>query len=666
MKNFLFLIFLVVATTLSAEKQTYISSSAFGSSDLNNSASQWCNARSKTSANFILFWESGYGSNPATAASPYTVNVDNVLAVAESAFAMYADSLKFIVRGSSRTDTYRMIIRLKYSTTWEANGSGIDNTIGMLTLSANAAQAAGVTVAHEVGHCFQYQVHCDGFPGGWMYGLGDNGAGGNCWWEQCAQWQAFKVFPDQQFTDYNYSNYLKWCHKHILHEEPRYANFFIQDYWTYLHGWNFIGRLWQESQSPEDPVDTYKRLNGNMSQAAFNLELFDFAQRAASWDIPHLRSRGEAAMDTRIQCAMHQVDDNYWAVDSARCIENYGYNVIKLNVPDNETTVKAYFEGMVGAAGYRTYNKNQGGWHYGFVALLNDGTRVYGQPQGVQVSLGRYSPQDTVAFVCPDNCQKLWFVVMGAPKSHWHHLWDDDAVNDEQWPYKVKFESTNRLGEKTYTEAVREIKIAPIATESEPYSSVSISLAQLLTETFGTSAETLTEAMGSSLIFYNVKPNGTYTRLPNYGTYGHWFDVDGNLVSESSGVVFSDFNISDFSLSVGQYPGRCAMGDTVTIRHALEYKRSDYSFWLDIVVKVIFAENTALVELTTPTACPVLNTMVSATIKFKTEYQKVTLWNMQGKTVAVASNVCEMDASHLPAGIYLLQADGIMAQIIKQ
>jgi len=55
-----------------------------------------------------------------------------------------------------------MIIRLRYSSDWEASGSGVDNTIGLLTLTSWALTSrGGQTIAHEVGHCFQYQVHCD-------------------------------------------------------------------------------------------------------------------------------------------------------------------------------------------------------------------------------------------------------------------------------------------------------------------------------------------------------------------------------------------------------------------------------------------------------------------------------------------------------------------------
>ena len=38
-------------------------------------------------------------------------------------------------------------------------------------------------------------------------------------------------------------------------------------------------------------------------------------------------------------------------------------------------------------------------------------------------------------------------MVSGAPQEHWKHPWDDTTFNDEQWPYQVRFENTNLLGQ---------------------------------------------------------------------------------------------------------------------------------------------------------------------------------------------------------------------------
>lgn len=432
--------------TKSVGKQIYIPTWMLG--DVNNPDNNWSYARSKQSKNWILFWEPGFGDNPTTHSnSSYRVSVEDILALAERSFDFYADSLKFIKRGSSKTDRYKMIIRLRYTTEWEASGSGVDNTIGLLTLTPWAALSrSGQTAAHEVGHCFQYQVHCDNNnQNGWMYGFGDNASGGCGWWEQCAQWQAYKIFPEQQFSNEWFSGYLSNVHKHILHEGPRYENFFIQDYWCDLHGMDIIGRLWNQSKSPEDPVEAYKRITG-VNQSKFNDEMYDCAARFASWDIQSLRSYGQNAIASRPQPKMNRSDDNYWIIDPSVCLENYGHNIIQLNVPSKGGTVTAFFEGKIGTDGYRKISMIRGGWRYGFVALQKDGTRVYGDINSGSYKALSGNSKDTVTFECPANCSRLWFVVTGAPSTHWRHPWDDNDTNDEQWPYQVKFNNTNLLG----------------------------------------------------------------------------------------------------------------------------------------------------------------------------------------------------------------------------
>ena len=426
----------LVTTTRSVGKQIYNPTWMMG--DIYNSSNNWSIDRSKQSKNWILFWEPGYGE---TAVSI----VDDCLTLAEKCFAFYADSLKFINRATSKTNNYKMIIRLRYTTDWEATGSGVDNTIGLLTLTSWALTSrGGQTIAHEVGHCFQYQTHCDNNDlNGWMYGYGVNATGSNCWWEQCAQWQAYKIFPSQQFTSEWFSGYLSNVHKNILNEAYRYNDYFVQDYWTYLHGMDMIGRLWNKSYSPEDPVDTYKRLNV-ITQSKFNDEMWDCAAKFATWDIPALKSYGTGYIASRTQPKLNNQGSYVWRIDSTACPENYGHNIIKVNVPLIAKTVTAYFEGKAGIAGFRTNYVAYAGWRYGFVALLKDGTRLYGDIK--TASMADNGGKSSISFDCPANCANLWLVVSGAPSLHWRHAWDDSDANDEQWPYQISFNNTNVYG----------------------------------------------------------------------------------------------------------------------------------------------------------------------------------------------------------------------------
>ncbi|MDD3078570.1 MAG: DUF6055 domain-containing protein [Paludibacter sp.] len=434
--------------TKSVGKQIYVPTWMMG--DVYDATNSWSIERSRQSKNWILFWESGFGDDPGSI-------VDACLVLAEKSFAFYADSLKFIQKGSSKTDIYKMIIRLRYSSDWEASGSGVDNTIGLLTLTSSALSSrGGQTIAHEVGHCFQYQVHCDNNDSnGWMYGFGDNASGGNGWWEQCAQWQAYKVFPEQQFTNEWFSGYLSHVHKHILHESTRYEDYFIQDYWCDLHGMDFIGRLWNESVNPEDPVETYKRLTGT-SQSEFNDEMWTCAAKFTTWDIPALKNYGASVIASRTQPKLKNMGNYVWQIDSTACIENYGHNIIRLNAPTAAKTVFAYFQGLAGTDGYRKNYVGYAGWRCGFVTLLKDGTRVYSNVNTADMSVNE--GKETFSFECPDNCNKLWFVISGAPRVHWRHAWDDDDSNDEQWPYQISFNNTNVYGYANVYNALDEVK----------------------------------------------------------------------------------------------------------------------------------------------------------------------------------------------------------------
>lgn len=434
--------------TKSVDKKVYTAQWSMG--DVNNPENAYYIGRTRHSKNWILFWEKEYGENPDKfICGSHVIDVDEVLRQAETAFRFYTDSLKFIKRGKSKTDTYKMVIRLRYEPTgWEATGSGVDNLIGLLTLTPWAAPSRSwQTLYHEVGHCFQYQTHCDNNDqNGWMYAPGNGN--GCAFWEQCAQWQAYKIMPFDQFTNEWFSGYLSNVHKHILHESPRYNNYFVQDYWCYKHGIDIIGRLWNQSYNPEDAIETYKRIT-DITDAEFFDEMYDCAARFATWDIPALEPYGASKIDDRPQPAMTQVADKFWRIDATVAPENTGHNIIKLNAPGKATTVSACFKGLNNQPGYRVKNATSAEWRYGFVAQLTDGNRVYGDMHKSTYA----APTDTLYFDCPANCQRLYFVVSGGARNYWRQVWDDDDSNDEQWPYQVKFGNTNRFGHANLDDA---------------------------------------------------------------------------------------------------------------------------------------------------------------------------------------------------------------------
>ncbi len=553
------------------------------SMDLSKSSSAWYFGRSKQSDHFIVFWGKGYDElgfvTPSTHPDPsYKVDIDDLLAKAEQFWDMNVNTLKFITPGSSKTDRYKMMIFLLYQTDWLATGAGYDNTIGALWVSPSTCQPVGSTIAHEIGHSFQYQVYCDnGGNSGWRYGFGGNG--GNGYWEQTAQWQAYQSYPSEAINSYNFDVFIDNCHRSTFHEGQRYASYFINYYWADKHGIDFIGKLWKESgaNGPEDPAQAYMRLTG-ITLEQYNDEQFDYARKMVTWDLDALRATGSSRIGA-YSCSLNQAADGYRQIAPEDCIQNHGYNVIRLNVPETGTVVTATFEGIAGAPGYRSINPAAAGWRYGYVALLNDGTRVYSEIFS--------SSAGSASFTCPANCRDLWFVVSGAPKTYWPHAWDDDESNDEQWPYKVKFAGTNIYGLIDFSDEDQphdESFVYNIAFRADAtgYTGTTVTIdAVKLCYAFVMTSSDIRSDLGQpssdkKIRFYGVNGNGTYASSPTARGYGHWFNAGGDVCAFDSGEagvnrIFSEFNETTFTFSLGQHPGRCKAGDVYKVRQALVY-----------------------------------------------------------------------------------------------
>lgn len=571
------------------------------SMDLYKSSSTWYFGRSRQSEHFIVFWGKGYDEygfvTPSTHPDPvYRVDIDDLLAKAEEFWDMNVEILKFITPGNSKTDRHKMMIFLLYQPDWLATGAGYDNTIGALWVSPSTCHPVGSTIAHEIGHSFQYQVYSDlGGNAGWRYGFGGNG--GNGYWEQCAQWQALQSYPSEIFNSNNFNVYIDNCHRSTFHEWQRYASYFVNYYWTEKHGIDFIGRLWRESgaSGPEDPAQAYMRITG-ITLDQYNDEQFDYARRMVTWDLDALRAAGSSRIGVH-SCALNKAADGFRQIAPEDCIENHGYNVIRLKVPEAGTVITGTFEGIAGSAGYRSINAAAAGWRYGYVALLNDGTRIYSDVFS--------SSSGTATFTSPANCRDLWFVVSGAPTSYWMHGWDEDESNDEQWPYKVKFDGTGIYGLLDFTEAdiphdesfVYNVSFRADGT-GYTGTSVTVDLMKLCYAFVMTGPEIITNigqpSADKKIKFYGVNSDGSLAPAATANGYGHWFNASGNVTVFDSGIagtnrIFSEFNESAFVFSLGQHPGRCKAGDTYKIRQALVYspeagKKYTASFEFNITI----------------------------------------------------------------------------------
>jgi len=568
--------------------------STYSGNNYMNDNSRWSFSRSMESEHFVVFWEKGFGSDP-TKAQTYRFNPKTVLQNAEKIWDTYVTQLGFLVPGRSTTDTYKIQLYVLYQSEWRADASGVDGKMGIGHMSAGAIGArGGHTVAHEIGHTFQYLVSADlGQQHGYNYGYGEGASGGNGWWESCANWQAYKVYPERQFTDGEYfEGHLPKCHLNLLHEDWRYENCFVQDYWCMKHGQDFIGRLWRESNKPEDPVETYKRLN-KLSQDQLCDEFYEGFARMATWDIDGIRDRASHRIGQH-QSHLTRTDEGAWRVDAAYCPQNYGYNIINLNAAMGGTVVKAHFKGIAGADGYRKINVGKAGWRYGFVAYTQDGQTVYGETAR--------DKEGTATLTLPDGCQRLFFVVMGAPTEHWRHPWDDNAQNDEQWPYEVTFEGTDLYGQfpeypADYERRDTTVYInAELAYDGSNYTSTRVQYDMAaISQALGLSTQqlkSLGRTASSNPRFVGVDANGTIhtgttTSTSSSTCYGHWFTAQGNVCNyDSSARIFAELYPDTYNCYVGQYPGRLTRGHTYTIRQAVQYLHEGKRYTATMVVQL--------------------------------------------------------------------------------
>ncbi len=599
--------------------------SGYSNCDYTNEASQWCFQRSMESEHFICFWESGMSKSGNTVSyGGSSVNVKTLLSNGEKIFEIYVNKLGFLVPGKSVTDKTKIHMYLVKTagdgSSWRADGSGQDGVsfymdgstmrskytpVGLFHCTTSAATArGGHTPAHEIGHVFQYLVSADlGQTHGLNYGFGAGASGGNCWWEDCANWQAYKVYPERQFTDGEYyEQYMTKHHLNILHEDARYTNCFYHDFWCMKHGMNTVGRVWRESIKPEDPMEAYMRIFG-LSVSEFADEMYECFSRMATWDIDEVRDRAKAKIGSHVQRLIEPSDalvtskldgnsNDWWVVDPNYCPQNYGYNINPLKIPAAGTVAKVTFRGIAGATGYRSINTAQAGWRYGLVAYTTTGERVYSEVQS--------DAKDGVAEITiPENCRNLWLVVMGAPKTYWRHAWNDDVTDDEQWPYAVKFEGTGPLGvNRTYGEYPEDYERrdttvvinAKLTYSSSSYSSVRVQYdMDAISKALGLSTKQMqslkrndTTSNAGDIRFAGVNADGTTmnfsttTSTSSSTCYGHWFTTAGKVVGyDSTAAIFAELYPDKYGCYVGQYPGKLTRGRTYVIRQAIVYTHTD-------------------------------------------------------------------------------------------
>ena len=380
----------LVSNLVYAQKKLYIPKDLQGM-NLKADTSKWSLNRSIETDDLIFMWERGFGNDvsnpPQLKGHDMSFNLLNLRDRIQTFYHFFRDTLGFVTPNyQSKADHYKMMVMVNYSLDGTAYGGTYDNFIGALWVAPNRIQDTKMNcMAHELGHSFQAQIMADSIGQCW---------GGTGFFEMASQWMLWQVNPDW-ITDENYN----------IYHSP-----YVLQWWSDLHGRQFIAELFRQGVIGEDPVMTYKRMNG-LSQSAFCDEIFRGYQHLVNFDFTH------AYKETRQYAATFNTEletcSNGWLRPKS-LPEGYGFNAIKLDdrVNLNSPIFHLHLRG------------NQ--LRYGFVGITTNGESIY-------------SDVNATSFTSNGQPLKhLYLIIMGAPEHHADVMTHGNTPEYKQYPYEFQ------------------------------------------------------------------------------------------------------------------------------------------------------------------------------------------------------------------------------------
>ena len=601
--------------------------------DMLRNDAKWSWFRSKQSEHFFVFWDAYFGDDPNSTSlkEEDRVDVDDLLQKAEQFYKTNITRLGMVVTGQGKSylDQYKMEIYLLDPTPewWVATGSGYDDVIGALWVTPSTCKPVGSVIGHEIGHSFQYQTYCDNvkngaandFKSGFRYGY--EGSNGGCgFWEQCAQWQSYQDYPQQALNDDWNAVWYQQCHRHFEHEWQRYASYYLQYYWTELHGDKTLGRIWNESKYPEDASGAYMRIFG-VDYENFKKQLFAYAQRCVTFDFDGTRSYF-TNQNTLYKTTLYN-QDGYYQISYEQCPQPTGFNVINLEVPAAGTKVTVNMEALKAGSklpdadpgnqvngdfqvvgNTSTYNKvgSDQAIAYGFVAIKEDGSRDYSE-------MNLTDAKGTATYTVPAKTKMLYLVVQGAPKSYRQCPWDDKEETDMQCPYRFKIDGTDLYGNFSIDETKDPADVAftfdvKCNAASEDYIQGSIQLQgsdlKKMAQAFvmqpsvlsgatlpiaaGQTAEPAEGKVALGLIQSDGKITYQYT-----ANVGFWCNAKGDLDNwGDTAPVYVEYDKDSFTLTYGHRFGVSKVGEKYTLKPVLVYTKGGKQYKATITLNMQF------------------------------------------------------------------------------
>lgn len=582
----------------------------------------WSKSRSKETANAIILWDKGYGKvSPSNAEPAYRVDIDDLAAKVEEFYALEISRLGFVDEASSNLSKYKVMVLLNHSSEWVCFGSGYDFEVPALWLSPMTCKPVGQSVAHEVGHSFHYMCYSEASDHGRLpavqTGFHSPVGRGSVTWEQTAQWQSLQSYPELMF-DQSIGVFRNSHNYAMTHEWHRYQSYWFLYYLCQRYGdITTVAQVWNR---PETRVADFNQalmdLKG-LSVAELYEMYYDYAKRLVTWDLDVCAPyRARYVGDLAYRCAA--VGEREYQVALSSCPQSTGFNAVPLAVPQAGTEVSVDFtaisptskladddpgqyldgDARLVASSKRRYNSVSSslrGFRLGFVALMANGERRYYDENRVCCT-GIGERTERLSLTVPEGAERLWLVVSPALSAYIQHKWDESIEGDDMWPYRIKIEGTDLASSATVHVSPTLDQRAPgditltydvrFPTSATDYVSAQLTLSPREQAAVATALQLTPADMAArmqaysasgpsagKLMFCAAKADGTLARSGSTANgYGHWFGADGNVSPYASGRVFSEYEPSTMTFTLGQYPGRLREGQEFTIRQALQYR----------------------------------------------------------------------------------------------
>lgn len=394
--------------------------------DFYNEESQWNVYYMFEGKDIAILWDKAFGKDPRIGNSVVHRRFDpeTLMRAAQGAYDFIRQQLKFATLPNTNADKYKFLLFVRNDDKTSALGGGYKG-IPILWLSPSHAHESFDPnfkyVYHEMGHCFQKLASFDGASS--LNAIG-NGKNINSFAEMISQWVLLRRYPDWMHQEpHHFKAYMENTHLALAHFKNAYRNPYILEYWATKHGVHFISHIWQHAEKSDESnfIKAYMRLS-NIDQKSFNAEIYDAFLHFVTWDLPHIDKEYNKYGASNIhQCELVEIKKGTYEISKRSCPQNYAYNVICLKDYVGGTKVKVKLRGILEDKKFNIKNKKDAEWRWGFVALLEDGTRIYSDNIGIGIS-GKTN------FTVPKNTKYLWLVVVATPKIYRNEF-------DNEWPY---------------------------------------------------------------------------------------------------------------------------------------------------------------------------------------------------------------------------------------